>query len=40
MLRAMAGIGLICALLIVLTFEGTLPRIERLKAEALEKAHI
>ena len=38
MLRAMVGIGLVCALLIVLTFEGTLPRIERLKAEALEKA--
>ena len=38
MLRAMVGIGLICALLIVLTFEGTLPRIEKLKAEALEKA--
>jgi len=38
MLRAMVGIGVMCALLIVLTFEGTLPRIERLKAEALEKA--
>ena len=38
MLRAMVGIGVLCALLIVLTFEGTLPRIERLKAEALEKA--
>lgn len=38
MLRAMVGIGLICALLIVLTFQGTLPRIEKLKAEALEKA--
>jgi electron transport complex protein RnfG len=38
MLRAMVGIGALCALLIVLTFEGTLPRIERLKAEALEKA--
>ena len=38
MLRAMVGIGVICALLIVLTFEGTLPRIERLKAEALERA--
>jgi electron transport complex protein RnfG len=38
MLQAMVGIGLICALLIVLTFEGTLPRIEQLKAEALEKA--
>ncbi|MFQ5445556.1 MAG: FMN-binding protein [Saprospiraceae bacterium] len=38
MFRAMVGIGLFCALLIVLTFQGTLPRIERLKAEALEKA--
>ncbi|PWJ44644.1 FMN-binding protein [Sediminitomix flava] len=38
MLRAMAGIGLLCALLIVLTYEGTLPRIEQLKAEALEAA--
>ena len=38
MLRAMVGIGIICALMIVLTFEGTFARIERLKAEALEKA--
>lgn len=38
MLRAMTGIGLICALLIVLTYEGTLPRITKNKAEALEKA--
>lgn len=38
MLRAMVGIGLLCALLIVLTFEGTLPRIERNKAAALEQA--
>ena len=38
MLRAMVGIGIMCALLIVLTYEGTLPRVERLKAEALEKA--
>ena len=38
MLQAMVGIGVFCALMIVLTFEGTLPRIERLKAEALEKA--
>ncbi len=38
MLRAMVGIGVLCALIIVLTFEGTLPRIERLKAEALDKA--
>ncbi len=38
MLRAMVGIGIICALLIVITYDGTLPRIERLQAEALEKA--
>jgi electron transport complex protein RnfG len=38
MLQAMVGIGILCALLIVVTYEGTLPRIERLKAEALEKA--
>ena len=38
MLRAMVGIGILCALMIVLTYEGTLPRIERLRAEALEKA--
>ncbi len=38
MLQAMVGIGIICALLIVLIYEGTLPRIERLRTEALEKA--
>lgn len=38
MLRAMVGIGVICALLIVVTYEQTLPRIERLRAEALEQA--
>lgn len=38
MLKAMVGIGLICALLIVLTYESTKPRIEKLKAEALEEA--
>lgn len=38
MLRAMVGLGVLCALLIVLTYEGTLPRVERLRAEALEKA--
>lgn len=38
MLRAMGGIGIISALLIVLTFELTLPRVQQLKAEALEKA--
>jgi electron transport complex protein RnfG len=38
MLRAMVGIGALCGLLIVLTYEGTLPRIEQLKAEALQQA--
>ena len=38
MLQAMVGIGVLCALLIVLTFEKTLPAIEKNKAEALEKA--
>ncbi len=38
MLRAMVGIGVLCALLIVVTFEVTLPQIEKNKAEALEKA--
>ena len=34
----MAGIGALCGLLIVLTYESTLPRIERLKEEALQEA--
>lgn len=38
MLQAMVSIGVLCALLIVLTYEGTLPRIEQLRAEALEQA--
>jgi electron transport complex protein RnfG len=38
MLQAMVGIGIICALLIVLTFEYTLPIIKKNRAEALEKA--
>jgi electron transport complex protein RnfG len=38
MLRAMLVIGIISALLIVLAFELTLPRVQKLKAEALEKA--
>jgi electron transport complex protein RnfG len=38
MLIAMVGIGLVCALLIVLTFEKTGPIIKKNKAEALEKA--
>lgn len=38
MLQVMVGIGILCALLIVLAFEGTQPRIAKLKAEALERA--
>ncbi|MCB0558374.1 MAG: FMN-binding protein [Lewinellaceae bacterium] len=38
MLQAMVGIGIICALMIVLTFQGTAPIIKVKKAEALEKA--
>jgi electron transport complex protein RnfG len=38
MLRAMVGIGILCALMIVLTFEGTMPAIEKNKAEALQQA--
>ena len=38
MLIAMVGIGVICGLLIVSTYEGTLPRVKRLKAEALQQA--
>ena len=38
MLVAMVGIGVLCALLIVVTYEVTLPQIEINKAEALEKA--
>jgi electron transport complex protein RnfG len=38
MLQAMVGIGLLCALLIVLTYEGTASRIEHNRAEALERA--
>lgn len=38
MLQAMVGIGILCALLIVLTFEGTKPAIKRNKAIALEQA--
>lgn len=38
MLRAMLGIGILSAFLIVSAFELTLPRVEKLKAEALEKA--
>lgn len=38
MLRAMAGIGAICGLLIVFTYEGTSERIEHLRDEALNEA--
>lgn len=38
MLRAMLGIGIISALLTVSAFELTLPRVQKLKAEALEAA--
>lgn len=38
MLRSMGGVGIVCALLIVVAFQGTLPHINRNKTEALEKA--
>ncbi|MFT4736503.1 MAG: electron transport complex protein RnfG [Paraglaciecola sp.] len=38
MLRAMVGISVICGVLIVSTYEATLPRIEKLRAEALKEA--
>lgn len=38
LLSAMVGLGMICALLIALTFEGTQPRIALLRAQALEAA--
>jgi electron transport complex protein RnfG len=38
MLKAMLGIGILSALLTVSAFELTLPRVQRLKAEALEGA--
>lgn len=38
MLQAMVGIGVLCALMIVLTYDLTLPVIKQNKAEALEKA--
>lgn len=38
MLRAMVGIGSVCALLIVFTYESTFDQIQTNKAEALEKA--
>jgi electron transport complex protein RnfG len=38
MIRALGGIGILCSLLIVMTFQATLPVITRKKAEALERA--
>ncbi len=38
MYRAMVGVGALCGLLIVSIFQLTRPRIERLRAEALERA--
>jgi electron transport complex protein RnfG len=38
MLKAMVGIGIMCALLIVVTYEVTLPRVEHLKDQALQEA--
>ena len=38
MLMAMAGIGVLCSLLISLTYEGTYNRIQQNKVEALKKA--
>ncbi len=38
MITAMTATGALCALFIVLAYQGTLPRIEYLKAKALEKA--
>lgn len=38
MIITMGGLGLVCGVLIVLTFQLTFPIIERKKAEALEKA--
>ena len=38
MIRAMVGIGLLCGLFIVTVYQMTLPRIERNKAEALQRA--
>ena len=38
MVRALGGVGILCSLLIVLTFQATLPIITQNKAEALERA--
>jgi electron transport complex protein RnfG len=38
MVRSLGGVGILCAVLIVYTFQATLPIIEKNKAEALERA--
>jgi electron transport complex protein RnfG len=38
MYRALVGVGMLCGLLIAVVYEGTLPVIEKNRAEALEKA--
>jgi electron transport complex protein RnfG len=38
MYRALVGVGMMCGLLIALVYEGTLPIIEKNRAEALERA--
>jgi electron transport complex protein RnfG len=38
MYRALVGVGMLCGLLIALVYEGTLPIIEKNRAEALERA--
>ena len=38
MVRTLGGVGILCSLLIVLTFQATLPIIAQNRAEALEKA--
>jgi electron transport complex protein RnfG len=38
MIRALGGVGVLCSLLIVVTFQATLPTITRNRAEALERA--
>lgn len=38
MLKTMVGIGVLCGLLIVTTYETTYPRVQQLKAQALEQA--
>ena len=40
MIQVMGGLGALCALLIVLTYEGTAERIAHLKDEALQEAVI